>query len=118
MAKSKTTRSSTYKTIGAISGHFPSTAQRKLNAEIASQSIGAQIARQVDAAEMTPSEDYIGKCPVCETHRYGDASKPCGRCEIMASQPERYVIGPDGTWWSKEALLDHEIEIALAKGGK
>jgi hypothetical protein len=118
MAKAKTSRLSTYKTLGAISGHFPSAAQRKRNTKSASESIGAQIARQVAAAEMTPSSKYIGLCSKCETHRYGDPEVPCGRCEIMASQPEKYVIGPDGTWWSKEALLDHEIEDVLLNGRK
>lgn len=55
--------SSSHKTVGAISGHFPSAAQRKLNAKIASLSIGAQIERQVALAEMGPAVVFTGQSP-------------------------------------------------------
>lgn len=87
-------------TVGAISGHFPSSAQRAINTSLAEDSIGAQIARQVDAAEALAPLTFLGHCVVCETDRYGVTGTPCGRCEMYRAKPDQYRIGDDGTWWA------------------
>jgi len=64
-------------------------------AKVASISVGAQMARQVDAAEMAPARKYLGQCPACGDHLY---VATCPRCADYASRPTEWVLGADGTW--------------------
>jgi hypothetical protein len=97
----KTSR--TYRTIGAISGHFPSAAERAANAAIASESVGAQQERAVEAAEIQAAASrYLGQCPRCGSHvstGSGAASlDDCRRCAMYRAEPDRWYIDEDGTW--------------------
>lgn len=100
MARKTKQASQSETTIGAISGVFPTAAQRALNTEIAEMSVGAQMARDAEKVMASAPSEYIGQCPMCETARYGDASTPCKRCEMYRADPSMYV-GADGMWWRR-----------------
>lgn len=97
-------RSSSYKTIGAISGHFPSAAERKLNAAAAANTEGAIMARAIDAADLVPPAEYLGKCPACGSHTWASATRPtladCVRCEGYRADPDMY-LDEVGEWCSR-----------------
>ena len=84
------------KTIGAISGHFPSRREREENAAVAALSVGAEIARDNDAAEMSV-QPPVALCAACET--YQQVGRDCVRCEMYRSQPDRWEMR-DGEWWA------------------
>jgi hypothetical protein len=94
-----------YKTIGAISGHFPTAAQRKLNEQLADLSYGAE-SRAALEAEMLPGGQHVGICAACDTHISAPltmAECPC--CEMWRRDPSM-TIHTDGTWWDVSALAE------------
>ncbi len=98
-----------YKTVGAISGHFLSKGQRKANASASSNTEGAIQARALDAAELEPAAAYLGKCPACDTHVYARgavaALSDCLRCEMYRADPSM-ALDTDGTWMAIDDATD------------
>lgn len=94
-----------YTTVGAISGHFPSDAERAANTEIAALSYGAQ-SHEATVAEMQAGSRHAGKCPVCERTLFApDSIENCKCCASRRNDPA-WTIHTDGTWWKVECLAE------------
>ena len=89
-----------YKTIGAISGHFPSAAERAATDARESERAAA-IGADTDA-EMIAGPAYLGQCVACGTPRYGaDPAAPCGRCEMYRGLPDQWYLDGAGEWCAR-----------------
>lgn len=97
-----------HKTVGAISGVFPSAMERAANDAAAEQTLGAQQAKSVDAAEVALAR-AAGVCPCCDC--VVEPGRPCVTCADLAKYPEEYRLSR-GKWqvlrgkrWVKMAMV-------------
>lgn len=100
-----------YRTIGAISGYFPTAAERRAAEAAQAQSLGAQMHRDEMAAEQLVEAARAAHppwhCPVCGTRQVGrPAAERCHCCATSGQHGRHWVEIDPGCWgWVDESRI-------------
>jgi hypothetical protein len=103
-----------YRTIGAISGHFPTALEREVRAAVHAEEDAQYDAQQARVAALTAQQAAdaaaygVSACPTCSRQRVGQPhDAECPSCAHSRSRGEQWIVDErdgSGDWYSERRL--------------